>query len=106
MQDLIRHKGKLNFGSGYIYFLNTGQDNRYVIQKRVVRKHKTWKKCRHDQVSFDLYKGKSRTVPSAGCLFEHGKEYLLTQIISFFPIQECGALNSFCPSRTVPEQKD
>ena len=32
MQDLIRHKGKLNFGSGYIYFLNTGQDNRYVIQ--------------------------------------------------------------------------
>ena len=106
MQDLIPHKGKLNFGSGYIYFLNTGQDNRYVIQKRVVRKHKTWKKCRHDQIGFALYKEKNLTVLSEGCLFEHGKEYLLTQIISFFPIQECGALNSFCPSRTVPEQKD
>ena len=64
MQDLIRHKGKLNFGSGFIYFLNTGQDNRYVIQKRVVRKHKTWKKCRHDQNGFAFYKEKKLTVLS------------------------------------------
>ena len=64
MQDLIRHKGKLNFGSGFIYFLNTGQDNRYVIQKRVVRKLETWKKCRHDQIGFALYIEKKLTVLS------------------------------------------
>jgi len=64
MQDLIRHKGKLNLGSGYIFFLYTGQDNMYVNQKRVVRKHKTWKKCRHDQNGFAFYKEKKLTVLS------------------------------------------
>jgi len=44
--------------------LNTGQDNRYVIQKRVVSKHKTWKKCRHDQIGFALYKEKKLAVLS------------------------------------------
>jgi len=36
----------------------------YVNQKRVVRKHKTWKKCRHDQNGFAFYKEKKLTVLS------------------------------------------
>ena len=69
MQDLIRHKGKLNLGSDYIFFLYTGQDNMYVDQKRVVRKHKTWKKCRHDQNGFAFYKEKKLTVLSTDAFY-------------------------------------
>ena len=57
----------------------------YVNQKRVVRKHKTWKKCRHDQNGFAFYKEKKLTVLSTDAFLNMARNTCWLRLFLFSP---------------------